>query len=285
LELGTIYSALGSNITLVELSDGLMPGADRDLVAPLEKRLRAKFKHIYTNTKVTRVIEEDSGLLVSLAGDDCPQQPVKFDKILLSVGRVPNGNTIDADKAGVKVDERGFIPVDNTMRTNISHIYAVGDVVGIPMLAHKSIPQGKVAAENIVGKKHFFDPKAIASVAYTDPEVAWVGLSESQAKEQGIAYEKGVFPWAASGRALASWRSEGMTKVLFDKVTKRIVGAGIVGPHAGDLICEAALAIEMGCDGEDIALTIHPHPTLGETLALATEMYEGSITDLIAPKK
>jgi dihydrolipoamide dehydrogenase len=236
-------------------------------------------------TKVTKVEAKKDGIYVSFEGENAPAKPQRFDKVLVCVGRTPNGKRIDADKAGVKVDERGFIPVDNQQRTNVAHIFAIGDIVGQPMLAHKAIPEGKVAAEVIAGMKHYFSPKCIPNVAYTDPELAWVGLSESDAKAQGIAYEKGVFPWAASGRSLSMGRDEGLTKVIFCAKTHRILGAGIVGSHAGDLIAEAALAIEMGCDAEDISLTIHPHPTLSETLAAATEMFEGTITDLIAPKK
>jgi dihydrolipoamide dehydrogenase len=210
---------------------------------------------------------------------------VRYDRVLVAVGRTPNGKEIGAEKAGVKVDERGFIAVDKQQRTNVPHIFAIGDIVGQPMLAHKAVPEGKIAAEVIAGKKHFFDPKCIPSVAYTDPEVAWAGLTEAQAQQQGIAYGKGVFPWAASGRSLSIGRDEGMTKLLFDEKTHRVLGAGIIGSNAGELISEVALAIEMGCDAEDIGLTIHPHPTLSETVMLAAEMYEGTITDLIPPKK
>jgi dihydrolipoamide dehydrogenase len=210
---------------------------------------------------------------------------VRYDRVLVAVGRTPNGKEIGAEKAGVKVDERGFIAVDKQQRTNVPHIFAIGDIVGQPMLAHKAVPEGKIAAEVIAGKKHFFDPKCIPSVAYTDPEVAWVGLTEAQAQQQGIAYGKGVFPWAASGRSLSIGRDEGMTKLLFDEKTHRVLGAGIIGSNAGELISEVALAIEMGCDAEDIGLTVHPHPTLSETVMLAAEMYEGTITDLIPPKK
>jgi dihydrolipoamide dehydrogenase len=224
-------------------------------------------------------------LYVTFEGKNASDKPVKYDGILSAVGRTPNGKDIGADKAGVNVDERGFIHVDNQLRTNVPHIFAIGDVVGQPMLAHKAVPQGKVAAEVIAGKKHFFEPKCIPSVAYTDPEVAWVGVTELQAKEKGLNYDKGVFPWAASGRSLSLGRDEGITKVIFDKDTNRIIGCGIVGPNAGDLIAEATLAIEMGCDAEDIALTIHPHPTLSETIPLAVEMFDGTITDLIAKKK
>ena len=283
MELGTVYNALGSNVTFVELTPSILPGVDKDLVMPLQKRMKSKFKNILLETKVTKVEAKKDGLYVTFEGKNAPDKPQVFDKILSSVGRAPNGKLIDAEKAGVQVDERGFIPVNNQQRTNVPHIYAIGDIAGNPMLAHKSIPEGKIAAEVICGKKHFFEA-IIPSVAYTDPEVAWVGLTENEAKEKGIKYEKGVFPWMACGRSLAIGRDEGVTKVLFDPDTNRIKGCGIVGPNAGDLISEAVLAIEMGCDAEDIALTIHPHPTLAETICQATEMYEGTITDLISPK-
>lgn len=285
LEMATVYNALGSKITVVELMDQLIPGADKDVVAPLHKFISKQYENIWLETKVTKVEAKKDGLYVTFEGKNAPAQPEKFDRILVAVGRRPNGDLIDAAKAGVKVDERGFIDVNNQMRTNVEHISAIGDVVGNPMLAHKAMPEGRVAAEVIAGKKHYFDPKCIASVAYTDPEVAWVGLTEAEAKKQGIAVGKGVFPWIASGRALSIGRTEGLTKVLFDEQTHRIIGAGIVGPNAGELISELALAIEMGCDAEDIALTIHPHPTLSETVMLATEIFEGTITDLYLPKK
>lgn len=285
LEMATVYQSLGAKISIVELMDQIIPGADADLVKPLHKRISKHYENIYLKTKVTKVEAKKDGIYVTFEGEQAPKESQKFDKVLVAVGRLPNGKLIDAEKAGVFVDERGFIPVDKQQRTNISHIYAIGDVVGNPMLAHKAIPEGRVAAEVISGKKHFFDPKCIASVAYTDPEVAWVGVTENDAKKQGIQYGKGVFPWAASGRSLSMGRDEGMTKVIFDKNTHRIIGAGVVGPHAGDLISEAALAIEMGCDAEDISLTIHPHPTLSETIAMATEVFEGTITDLYIPKK
>lgn len=282
-EMATVYHALGAKITIVELMDQLIPGADADIVKPLQKRV-SKHYQLLLKTKVTKVEAKKDGLYVTFEGENAPKEPQKFDRILVSVGRVPNGKMIDAEKAGVKVDEKGFINVDKQMRTNVPHIYAIGDVAGNPMLAHKAIPEGRLAAEVISGKKHYFDAKCIASVAYTDPEVAWVGVTENDAKKQGINYGKGVFPWAASGRSLSMGRDEGVTKVIFDKDTHRIIGAAVVGPHAGDLISEAALAIEMGCDAEDIALTIHPHPTLSETLAMATEAFEGTITDLYIPK-
>jgi dihydrolipoamide dehydrogenase len=285
LEMATVYHALGCEIDIVELMDQIIPGADADVVKPLHKRISKQYKNIFLKTKVTKVEAKKDGIYVTFEGEQAPDKPQKYDQVLVSVGRVPNGKLLDAEKAGIKVDERGFIPVDKQQRTNVAHIYAIGDVASMPMLAHKAIPEGRLAAEVIAGKKHYFDPKCIASVAYTDPEVAWAGLTENDAKKQGINYGKGVFPWAASGRALSMGRDEGMTKVLFDNTTHRIIGAGIVGPHAGDLIAEAALAIEMGCDAEDIALTIHPHPTLSETIAMATEVFEGTITDLYIPKK
>lgn len=284
MEMGTVYAALGAKITVVELTSSLLPGVDKDLVKPLAKRMEQKFESILLDTKVTKVDAKDDGLYVTFEGKNAPSEPSKFDKIFTCVGRVPNSKGVAADKAGVKIDERGFIPVDAQMRTNVENIFAIGDVVGNPMLAHKAIPEGKVAAEVITGKKHFFEPKCIPSVAYTDPEIAWVGITEEQAKSQSINFGKGVFPWMASGRSLANGRDEGMTKVIFDKDSGRIIGAGIVGTAAGDLIAEAALAIEMGCDAEDLALTIHPHPTLSETICQATEAYEGTITDLYIPK-
>ena len=285
LEMATVYSALGVDVTVVEFMDQLIPGADSDLVSVLQKRMIKKGVKFLLKTKVTAVEAQKDGIYVSMEGQHPTDKPMKFGQVLVAVGRKPNGGAISAEKAGVKVDERGFIPVDNQQRTNVPHIFAIGDVVGQPMLAHKAIPEGKVAAEVICGMKHYFDPKCIASVAYTDPEIAWVGLTERDAKAQGIAYEKATFPWAASGRALSMGREEGMTKLLFCPNTKRILGAGITGVNAGDLIAETALAIEMGCDVEDIALTIHPHPTLSETIAQAAEMFEGTITDLYLPKK
>lgn len=285
LEMATVYQALGSEVTVVELMDQLIPGADNDIVAPLYKRIKSRYKNIYLKTKVTKVDAKKDGLYVTFEGEEAPQKAEKFDRILCAVGRRPNGHDIGADKAGVTVDERGFIPVDKQMRTNVPHIYAIGDVVGNPMLAHKAMPEGRVAAEVIAGLKHYFDPKGIASVAYTDPEIAWVGMTENDAKAKGIHYGKGVFPWAASGRSLSIGRSEGLTKLIVDAATARVIGAGIVGPNAGELIAEVALAIEMGCDVEDLALTIHPHPTLSETVALAAEVFEGTITDLYLPKK
>ncbi len=285
LEMATVYHALGAEITVVELMDQVIPGADNDIVMPLYKRIKPRYKNIYLKTKVTKVETKKDGLYVTFEGPDAPQKPEKFDRILCAVGRRPNGDQIDAAKAGVKVDERGFIATDKQMRTNVSHIFAIGDVVGNPMLAHKAIPEGRVAAEVIAGLKHFFDPKCIPSVAYTDPEVAWVGVTENEAKAKGIKYGKGVFPWAASGRSLSIGRSEGMTKIIVDEATHRVIGAGMVGPNAGELVSEVALAIEMGCDVEDLSLTIHPHPTLSETIAMSAEVFEGTITDLYLPKK
>ncbi|MEN8175565.1 MAG: dihydrolipoyl dehydrogenase [Pseudomonadota bacterium] len=285
LEMATVYSALGTGIDIVELQKQLMPGADLDLVKPLQKRLKARVGDIMLETRVTGIKAQKNGLKVSFEGKQAPDKARIYDRVLVSVGRVPNGRLIKAEAAGVHVDERGFIPVDQHMQTNVDHIFAIGDVVGNPMLAHKATHEAKVAAEVIAGHKALFDPMTIPSVAYTDPEVAWMGLTETEAKERGVAYEKGVFPWAASGRALGIGRDEGSTKLLFDPQTRRILGAGIVGPGAGDLIGEAMLALEMGADVEDIALTIHPHPTLVETIGLAAEMAEGSITDLMPPRR
>jgi dihydrolipoamide dehydrogenase len=284
LEMATIYDALGSEVTVVEFMDSLMPGCDKDLVRPLSKRISKKYKAIHLNTKVSDIKPQKTGLKVSFEGANAPE-PQAYDKVLVAVGRRPNGLKIGADKAGVNVDEAGFIQVDNQMRTNVANIFAIGDIVGGPMLAHKATHEAKVAAEVISGMKSCFEPKTIPSVAYTDPEVAWMGLTEIEAKKQGIEYEKGTFPWAASGRALGNDRDEGLTKVLFDKETKRLLGAGIVGVNAGELIAEAVLALEMGADMEDISLTIHPHPTLSETFNFAAEMAEGTITDLFIPKR
>jgi dihydrolipoamide dehydrogenase len=284
LEMATVYAALGTRITVVELLDGLMPGCDPDLVRPLLKRIRGRYENIYLGTKVTAITCGVSGLKVDFEGKDAPEQDT-FDKVLVAVGRRPNGHRVGAQAAGVNVDEAGFINVDRRQRTNVEHIYAIGDIVGQPMLAHKATHEGKVAAEVIAGHKSSFDALAIPSVAYTDPEVAWMGLTETQAKADGIAYEKAVFPWAASGRALGIGRDEGLSKLLVDPDDKRILGAGIVGPHAGDLIAEAVLALELGADAEDLSLTIHPHPTLSETLNFAAEMIEGTITDLYIPRK
>jgi len=288
LEMATVYDALGSKISVVELMDQLMPGADKDLVKPLHKRIEKRYEAIYLKTKVSKIEAQKSGqksgLKVTFEGEQAPE-PQLYDRVLMAVGRRPNGREIGAEAAGVTVNERGFIPVNLQMRTNVPHIYAIGDIVGDPMLAHKATHEGKVAAEVIAGHHAAFEPLTIPSVAYTDPEVAWMGLTETQAKAQGIAYEKAGFPWAASGRALSIGREEGSTKLLLDPTTRRILGAGIVGVNAGELIAEAVLALEMGADMEDIGLTIHPHPTLSETLGFAAEMAEGTITDLIAPRK
>jgi dihydrolipoamide dehydrogenase len=283
LEMATVYDALGSSISVVELSEGLIPGCDRDLVRPLEKRIKKRYENIWLNTKVTEIIPEKKGLRVRFEGKNAPEEDT-FDRVLVAIGRSPNGKLIDADKAGVMVDERGFIPVDKQQHTNVPHIFAIGDIVGQPMLAHKATYEAVIAAEVICGMKSYFDARTIPSVAYTDPEVAWMGTSEDQAKAEGIAYEKGVFPWAASGRSLSIGRNEGMTKVLFGE-DGRIIGAGMTGPNAGELIAEAVLALEMGADAEDIGLTIHPHPTLSETFNFAAEMAEGTITDLYIPRK
>jgi dihydrolipoamide dehydrogenase len=284
LEMATVYSELGAKVTIVELMDQLIPGADKDIVTPLSKRLQKRYENIHLTTKVTRVEATAEGLKVSFEGHKAPGEGM-FDKILVAVGRKPNGKLIGAERAGVLVDDRGFIGVDKQMRTNVPHIFAIGDVVGQPMLAHKAVHEGKVAAEVAAGQNSYFDARVIPSVAYTDPEVAWVGLTENEAKAAGVKYGKGVFPWAASGRSLSLGRDEGMTKVLFDETTERIIGCGIVGPAAGDLIAEAALAIEMGADAADIGLTIHAHPTLSETIGMAAEAFEGTITDLYMPKK
>jgi dihydrolipoamide dehydrogenase len=282
LEMATVYDALGSKITVVEMQDGLISGADKDIVKPLLKKVQNKYQAIYLNTKVAKIEPQKKGLKVTFEGKDAPETAV-FDKILVAVGRTPNGKLINAELAGVNVDDYGFINVDAQMRTNVPHIFAIGDIVGQPMLAHKATHEAKVAAEVIAGMKSAFDPMTIPSVAYTDPEIAWMGLTE--AKAQNIDYVKGAFPWAASGRSLSVGRDEGLTKALFDKETGRIIGAGIVGPNAGELIAEAVLALEMGADAEDIGMTIHPHPTLSETLCFAAEMAEGSITDLLPPRK
>jgi dihydrolipoamide dehydrogenase len=284
LEMATVYDALGSKISVVEFMDQLIPGADKDMVKPLHNRIAKRYEAIYLKTKVVNIESLPEGLRVTFEGEQAPE-PQLYDRVLMAVGRRPNGRLINAEAAGLVVNERGFIPVDKQQRTNVPHIYAIGDIVGDPMLAHKAVHEGKVAAENIAGHKAYFEPLTIPSVAYTDPEIAWMGLTETQAKAQGIAYEKGAFPWAASGRALSVGREEGLTKVLLDPKTRRILGAGIVGVNAGELIAEAVLALEMGADMEDIGLTIHPHPTLSETLCFAAEMAEGTITDLLPPRK
>jgi dihydrolipoamide dehydrogenase len=284
LEMATVYDALGAEVTVVEALEGLMTGADRDLVRPLQRRVEKRYAAIHLKTKVTAVEAGADGLTVTFEGDSAPE-PQTYDRILLAVGRRPNGGLVGAEHAGVAVDERGFIGVDAQRRTNVPHIFAIGDVVGEPMLAHKATHEGKVAAEVIAGENVVFEPRGIPSVAYTDPEVAWIGLTETQAKAEGIAVEKGTFPWAASGRALGLGRDEGLTKLLIDPETRQVLGAGMVGPQAGDLVSEVALAMELGADAEDIGLTIHPHPTLSETVAFSAEAVEGTITDLYVPKR
>jgi dihydrolipoamide dehydrogenase len=284
LEMGCVYDALGSKVSVVELMDQLMPGADPDLVKPLEKRLRKRYEQILLGVKVQGVEALPEGLRVSFSGTGAPT-PQIYDRVLVAVGRRPNGSGIGAEAAGLTVDPRGFLSVDRQMRTSQPHIFAIGDIVGQPMLAHKATHEGKVAAEVIAGEKRAFDARVIPSVAYTDPEVAWVGLTESEAKAKGIEYQKGSFPWAASGRSLAQGRDEGFTKLLFDPQTHRVLGGGIVGSNAGELIGEVALAIEMGADAADIGLTIHPHPTLSESVAMSAEAFEGTLTDLYLPKR
>ena len=279
LEMGTVYHALGSQIDVVEMFDQVIPAADKDVVKVFTKRISSKF-NLMLETKVTAVEAKEDGIYVSMEGKKAPAQPERYDAVLVAIGRVPNGKLLDAEKAGLQVDERGFINVDKQMRTNVPHIFAIGDIVGQPMLAHKGVHEGHVAAEVIAGQKHYFDPKVIPSIAYTEPEVAWVGKTEKEAKAEGINYEVAVFPWAASGRAIASDCSDGMTKLIFDKETHRVIGGAIVGTNGGELLGEIGLAIEMGCDAEDIALTIHAHPTLHESIGLAAEVFEGSITDL-----
>ena len=284
LEIATVYSALGSKISVVEWMDQLIPGADAELVKPLHRRIKKRYEAIYLKTKVTQIETGKSGLTVTFEGDNAPQ-PQTYDRILMAVGRRPNGRTIGAEEIGIQVNERGFIPVDQQMRTNLPHIFAIGDIVGEPMLAHKATYEGKLVAEVIVGHKAIFDARTIPSVAYTDPEIAWMGLTEKEAIQQGIDYEKASFPWAASGRAISMAREEGLTQLLLDKNTRRILGAGIVGINAGELIAATVLALEMDADMQDISLTIHPHPTLSETVLFAAEMAEGTITDLFPPKK
>ena len=284
LEMATVYDALGVSVSVVELTDQLMPGCDKDLLQPLQKRIKARYEQIMLATRVVEVTSADAGLTVTFEGKQAPD-PQTYGLVLVSVGRKPNGGMLDAENAGVRVDERGFIPVDKQMRTNVPHIFAVGDISGPPMLAHKATHEGKVAAEVAAGKNRAFDARALPSVAYTDPEVAWVGMTEGEAKAAGINYGKGSVPWAASGRALALNRDEGRTKILFDEASGRVIGAGIVGPNAGDLIAELGLAMEMGCDAADIGLTIHPHPTLSETVGMAAEAFEGTLTDLYMPKR
>jgi dihydrolipoamide dehydrogenase len=284
LEMACVYDALGARVSVVELTPQLMPGCDPDLVKPLEKRIRSRYEQILLSTKVSAVKAVPRGLEVTFAGDNAPA-PQTYDRVLVAVGRVPNGKVIGADAAGVNVTDRGFIPVDKQMRTNVPHIFAIGDIAGPPMLAHKASHEAKVAAEVAAGHKSAFDARVIPSVSYTDPEVAWVGLTETDAQAKGIAYKKAMFPWAASGRSLSLGRDDGFTKLLFDPVSHRLLGGGIVGPNAGDLVSEVALAIEMGSDGADIGLTVHPHPTLSETVAFAAEAFEGTLTDLYMPKK
>jgi dihydrolipoamide dehydrogenase len=289
LEMGTVFSAFGSRVTVVELLDQLIPGADADLVKPLATRLRGSFENVFLGTKVTAVSDATGDgatgrLEVRLDGPSAPAADA-FDQILVAVGRRPNGAAIGAEAAGVTVDERGFIGVDKQMRTNVEHIFAIGDIVGQPMLAHKATHQGHVAAEAAAGRNSYFDARVIPAVAYTDPEVAWVGTTEEEAKAAGVPYGKATFPWAASGRSLTLARTEGLTKLLFDEASGRLIGCGIVGPNAGELISEAALAIELGADAADVALTIHPHPTLSETVGLTAEAFEGTITDLYLPKR
>jgi dihydrolipoamide dehydrogenase len=284
LEMATVYDALGSQVTVVELMDQLIPGADKDLIRPLQKRITGRYEAIHLKTKVASIDAADDGLRVSFEGDKAPEAQT-YDRVLLAVGRRPNGPQIGADAAGVFVDERGYIPVDRQMRTNVPHIHAIGDIVGEPMLAHKASHEGKVAAEVCAGHHAEFDVKTIPSVAYTDPEVAWMGLTETEAKAQGVEVEKASFPWAASGRALSLGRDEGLTKLLFEPGTRRLLGAAMVGPNAGELIAETVHALEMGADAEDLALTVHPHPTLSETVGFAAEMAEGTITDLYVPRR
>ena len=295
LEMATVYSALGANVTVVELGPGLIPGADRDLIRLFERVLKKRYENIFTNTKVTELTPSKKGIVCKFEGPEGPDGKKKakskvpeedtFDNVLVAIGRSPNGKLIDAEKAGVVVNDHGFIEVDNQMKTNVNNIFAIGDVVGQPMLAHKATHEAKVAAEVISGMKSFFDVRVIPSVCYTDPEVAWVGKTEDQLKEEGVEYEKGAFPWAASGRALSVGATTGMTKVLYDAKTHRMIGAGILGKNAGELIAEATLAIEMGAEMDDVGKTIHPHPTLSETLNFATEVAEGTCTDIYMPKK
>jgi dihydrolipoamide dehydrogenase len=284
LEMGTVYDAMGSDVSVVELTDGLIQGCDRDIVRPLHKRMEKRFENIWLGTKVSKLESKKEGILVSFEGTDAPKESL-FDRVLVAVGRKPNGNNISAEKAGVAVDERGFIAANKQMKTNVDHIYAIGDIIGQPMLAHKATHEGKIAAEVIAGEKVEFQAMTIPSVAYTDPEIAWAGVTEEEARDQKIEIEKAVFPWAASGRAISTNRTEGLTKLIFDKKTDRIIGAAIVGTNAGELIAETVLSIEMGADAHDIGLSIHAHPTLSESVALAAEMKEGTITDLYIKKR
>jgi dihydrolipoamide dehydrogenase len=285
LEMGTVYDALGSKVSVVEFTDGLVQGCDRDLVRPLQKRMEKRFESIMLSTKVVSMDAKADGIHVSFEGEAAPKDVQVYDRVLVSIGRKPNGKNIGAELAGVNINDWGFIPVDKQMRTNVPHIFAIGDIVGQPMLAHKATHEGKVAAEVIAGHKVQFQAMTIPSVAYTDPEIAWAGVTETEAKAQGIDYEKASFPWAASGRALSVGRTEGTTKLIFDKTSHRLIGAGIVGVNAGELLAETVLAIEMGADAHDLGLTIHPHPTLSETVCFAAEMKEGTITDLYIKKR
>jgi len=285
LEMATVYSTLGARIDVVEMLDGLMQGADRDLVKVWDKMNKHRFDNVMLKTKTVGVEARPDGIYVKFEGEAAPAEPVRYDAVLVSVGRSPNGKKIGAEKAGVAVTDRGFINVDKQLRTNVPHIFAIGDIVGQPMLAHKAVHEAHVAAEAAHGEKAYFDAKQIPSVAFTDPEVAWAGVTEDQCKAEGIKYSKGVFPWAASGRAIANGRDEGFTKLIFDEETHRIIGGGIVGTHAGDLISEICLAVEMGADAVDIGKTIHPHPTLGESIGMAAEIYEGVCTDVPPPRK
>lgn len=285
LEMGTVYDALGTKVSVVEFMDGLIPGADRDLVRPLQKRMEKRFAKIMVSTKVSKLEAKADGIYVDFEGANAPKETQKYDRVLVSIGRRPNGKNIGAENAGVIVDDRGFIAVDKQMRTNVPNIFAIGDIVGQPMLAHKATHEAKVAAEVIAGHKVEFVASVIPSVAYTDPEIAWVGVTETEAKAKGIEIEKASFPWAASGRALSIARTEGVTKLIFDKDTHRVIGAGITGVNAGELLAEAVLAIEMGADAHDLGLTIHAHPTLSETICFAAEVKEGTITDMLPPKK
>jgi dihydrolipoamide dehydrogenase len=284
LEMATVYDALGVKVSVVELTKNLVPGCDPDLVRPLEKRIKGRYEAIYKGIGVSAVEAQTDGLKVSFSGDGAPE-PQVYGKVLIAVGRSANGGKIGAELAGVTVGERGIIPVDKQMRTNVPHIFAIGDIVGQPMLAHKATHEGKVAAEAAAGEKAYFDARVVPGVAYTDPEIAWTGVTETDAKAQGLDFGVGKFPWAASGRSLSVGRDEGMTKLIFDNKTKKVIGAGIVGPNAGELIAEACLAIEMGCNAADIGLTVHPHPTLSETVAMAAEAFEGTLTDLYIPKR
>jgi len=285
LEMATVYRALGSKISVVEMFDQLVPAADKDVVKVLHRYINKQYESIMLETSVTKVEAKDDGLWVTFEGKKAPKEPQRYDRILSAVGRRPNGDLVDAAKAGVNCDERGFIAVNNQLQTNVSNIYAIGDLVGQPMLAHKATHEAHVVAEVIAGKKHVFEPQCIPSVAYTDPEMAWVGLTEKEAKAKGIDYGVGAFPWAASGRAIGAGRTEGFAKSIYDKSNNRIIGAAIVGINAGEIIGEAGLAIEMGCEAEDIALTVHAHPTLSESLAFSAEAYEGTCTDLPPARK